>query len=236
MSSIHDALRRAERDRETRPAGSAGSLVLSRGTRPVRRWLWTAAAAVGAIFLALALYSWLDFRSSPVRHPQVNESSETHTLASETMPEDLTLSPGFDTLAAESLPPQEELKLSRMARVLHQAGKFPEARALYEEAIRLRPDLVEAKNNLGVVQLALKDYIAAENTFHDVTGMRPDYADAHYNLACVYALTGRIREALSALSLAVELAPGAREWALVDRDLDALREFPDFGRVVSMGE
>jgi tetratricopeptide (TPR) repeat protein len=129
--------------------------------------------------------------------------------------------------------PAEDLKLFKMARVFQQAGKLEEAGSLYKETCRLNPRFVEAKNNLGVVYFALEDYGAAEKAFLDAAAMSPEYADAHYNLACVYAATGRNEEALAALSRAVDLEPKACRWARDDRDLAVLRKTSEFEKVVS---
>ncbi|HCR31001.1 MAG TPA: hypothetical protein DIV79_13395 [Opitutae bacterium] len=49
-----------------------------------------------------------------------------------------------------------------------------------------------------------------------------------YNLACSLSLSGRTREALSALKKAVELGYNDAQWLEKDRDLKALRGLPEF--------
>jgi len=56
----------------------------------------------------------------------------------------------------------------------------------------------------------------------------PDNANLLYNLACFEALAGREDDAIAHLARAIELRPGAREWAMKDRDLASLRERGDF--------
>jgi len=51
-----------------------------------------------------------------------------------------------------------------------------------------------------------------------------------YDLACFEAQLGRLDDAAQHLQEAVAARPEAREWAQDDRDLDALRERPDFPR------
>ncbi len=56
----------------------------------------------------------------------------------------------------------------------------------------------------------------------------PDNASTLYNLACFEALAGRADDATEHLSRAAELEPKTAAWAEDDRDLDSLRERPDY--------
>jgi tetratricopeptide (TPR) repeat protein len=56
----------------------------------------------------------------------------------------------------------------------------------------------------------------------------PDNASALYNLACFEAVAGRADDATGHLARAAELEPKTAEWAEDDRDLDSLRERPDY--------
>lgn len=228
MSSIHEALRRAERDRETRLSVQADSFVAAGGRgRRGRGRLFAAGGLAAAVCLVFAVYFSLRSGLS------LNGGSE-FLDPSVTIPSTVTLVQSGAILPHGQLEgPAEDLKLFRMARVLQQAGKLEEAGSLYKDTCRLNPRFFEAKNNLGVVYLALEDYSAAEKAFLDVTAMSPEYPDAHYNLACVYAVTGRNEEALAALSRAVHLEPKARRWARDDKDLAGLRNVPEFEKVVS---
>ena len=50
----------------------------------------------------------------------------------------------------------------------------------------------------------------------------------YYNLACILALSGRKKEAVTALAKALQLEPQLVEWSQKDSDLDILRDDPDF--------
>ena len=56
---------------------------------------------------------------------------------------------------------------------------------------------------------------------------------ALFNLACCEALLGRKDEALADLGEALEAAPGLRENAGTDTDLDSLRDDPRFGALIA---
>jgi tetratricopeptide (TPR) repeat protein len=56
----------------------------------------------------------------------------------------------------------------------------------------------------------------------------PDHGMLHYQLACFLALDGRPDEAIAHLHKALAGEPRARGWAAEDRDLDSLRDRPDF--------
>jgi tetratricopeptide (TPR) repeat protein len=56
----------------------------------------------------------------------------------------------------------------------------------------------------------------------------PDNPSVLYNLACFEAIAGHDDDAIAHLTRAIELRPSSREWAQTDRDLDSLRERPDF--------
>ncbi len=56
----------------------------------------------------------------------------------------------------------------------------------------------------------------------------PDDSGVLYNVACVYALGGRLHDAMSCLEQAVKNGFGHREWLENDTDLDQLRTEPRF--------
>jgi quercetin dioxygenase-like cupin family protein len=63
---------------------------------------------------------------------------------------------------------------------------------------------------------------------HDGLVAKPGEASLLYNLACFEARLGRLDEAAAHLRQAVDATPEVREWAAGDRDLDPLRDRPDW--------
>ncbi|MCX5770598.1 MAG: tetratricopeptide repeat protein, partial [Candidatus Hydrogenedentes bacterium] len=56
----------------------------------------------------------------------------------------------------------------------------------------------------------------------------PTHPKPYYNLACVYALQGKKREAIPWLKKSFDLNPDLRLEAAADPDLDTLRNDPAF--------
>ena len=61
-------------------------------------------------------------------------------------------------------------------------------------------------------------------------------AGAHYNLACIYAVTGEINKSIQQLDKALKLNPELKEWAGQDSDLDSIREDPAYKVLIDSKE
>jgi tetratricopeptide (TPR) repeat protein len=114
------------------------------------------------------------------------------------------------------------------ARQFHKKGRLEEARRLYEETLQIDPGYVDALNNLGVIFIGKRDYVAARRSLEKAVRLKPRYAEPFYNLACLNAIRGDIKLALAQLKKAVSLDPTVRDWARKDTDLESLRHLPEF--------
>ncbi len=90
---------------------------------------------------------------------------------------------------------------------LARAGRFDEAIALFEQALRSDPDLAEAHAQLGAALLALDRDEEAAAALERAVGLDPGLADAHYNLGLVAHRQGRIEGAVARFEQAVALRP-----------------------------
>lgn len=63
--------------------------------------------------------------------------------------------------------------------------------------------------------------------------LRPDNPTAHYNLACSLALKKRPAEALRSLKRAIDLGYRDLDWLLQDPDLEGLKHYPAFKKLIS---
>src|SRR5690349_18524571 len=87
------------------------------------------------------------------------------------------------------------------------AGRIAEAVARYQGALRLKPDLAEGHNNLGVA-LAAQGRIKEAIAHHKyAAALRPDDVCAHYNLAVALAEQGSLEEAVARYKRVVFLKP-----------------------------
>ena len=91
---------------------------------------------------------------------------------------------------------------------LFSLGRFEEAEARHEAALRLEPDYPDALSNLGNALLAQGRFEEAVAAFRAALRLRPDYAEAHANLGAALRDTGDIPEALLHCEAAIELQPG----------------------------
>ena len=85
-----------------------------------------------------------------------------------------------------------------------------EAVALFEQALRLKPDDAEAHNNLGSTLRGIGRLRESIEHLQEAVRLDPNYFDAHYNLGVTLTILGR-PEALIHLQEAVRLNPGSAE-------------------------
>src|SRR5579863_7770116 len=116
----------------------------------------------------------------------------------------------------------------RQAHVLHQAGRLAEARALCEQALRLRPRQLEALTLLGIICAQTGDCERAVALFGEVLLLDPRNAAAHNNQGNALRALRRPAAALASYDQALELQPqhaptyNSRGNALFD-----LQRYPD---------
>ncbi len=71
----------------------------------------------------------------------------------------------------------------------------------------MQPDIVEARNGLGVVLAQTKRFAEAEAAFRGALELKPDFADALNNLGGILKDTGRLAEAEAAFRRVLTLSP-----------------------------
>ncbi len=213
MSYIHEALQKAQKEKNTKypkykkiflvPRGKPGTFTV----RPI--WL----ISLFVILLAFALYSWLDSRGK-----------ETISAPKDLKPE----------ANARSEVVVDSKELYDRARHFHKMGRVKDARRLYQKALMLDEGHVHALNNLGVIGIQEGNYSEARKSLENAIRLKPEYVDPHYNLACLYAVKGEVKKSLGHLKTAVSLDKSVREWARKDRDLQNLRGVPGFEEIIKV--
>jgi tetratricopeptide (TPR) repeat protein len=90
---------------------------------------------------------------------------------------------------------------------LARKGKAAAALKAYEQALALKPDLVEAWNNKATLLLEARRLGEALEASDRVVKLRPDLAEGHFNRGLVLEAQGRAADAERAFRRAAELAP-----------------------------
>lgn len=88
--------------------------------------------------------------------------------------------------------------IKQKAQTLYQAGRLEEALPLFEQVCSKDGRDAEAWNALGMIHAERGDYPAAEPPFRRLAALRPDSADAHYNLGRSLELQEKYEEAEAA--------------------------------------
>jgi tetratricopeptide (TPR) repeat protein len=230
MSIIHEALKKAEREREPRPRG----LPLQGGVRTARRrWHWrvTTGMLIGLTTVgAVSTWLWLQSQAGnrPVRTarpmaqglPAMVLGGENQTApprrVTHPLPIPKPLAAAWPSHADVVPSPATPLALAVETQVTAQAtferareselkGQWEEAKSYYRQALTRDPTLVEARNNLGTLYVRQQQLTAAIDEFQAAIRIDPNYAKVRNNLGSAYFLSGQetlaIQEFLAALHI-----------------------------------
>lgn len=118
-------------------------------------------------------------------------------------------------------------------------GRYEEAIAELNEALRLNPGYIEVHNNLAVTYDRIGKRDEAVRELREALKLNPGYTEAHNNLGNIYAGSGRYEEAIIELGEAIRLNPGyavARNnlgniYVLQNMLMEALKEFQEAVRL-----
>lgn len=93
----------------------------------------------------------------------------------------------------------------------HQAGRFPEAEAIYRQVLGVQPDRFDALHLLGVLAHQVGRSDASVELIRRAITLLPDFAEAHYNLGNALMVLGKFQQAKVAFARAIELKPDYAE-------------------------
>jgi tetratricopeptide (TPR) repeat protein len=113
-----------------------------------------------------------------------------------------------------------------------QEGNFEKARRRFLEAIEVDEGIPEAYNGVGVTYRMRDDLPRALEWYKKALTVDPDFGDAYYNMACVYALEGQKELALRYLQIAAMNGYATAEGIDGDPDLEAVRGEPAYRGLV----
>jgi hypothetical protein len=114
---------------------------------------------------------------------------------------------------------------------LHE-GNFERARRRFLDAIEVDAGIPEAYNGVGVTYRMRNDLPRALEWYKKALAVDPDFGDAYYNMACVYALDGRKELALRYLQIAALNGYATAEGIDSDPDLEPVRSEPAYRALV----
>lgn len=134
---------------------------------------------------------------------------------------------------AEAADPGFPATPRRFADLHYEQGRFAEALAYYERALARAPNHFPALVQAGNSARRTGDTARAEEYFRRAASLRPDSWIPAYNLACLYAVTGRPADALAALRDSRGRGLPSRALVLQDPDLAAVRGEPGFAALAA---
>ena len=117
---------------------------------------------------------------------------------------------------------------------------FAEAAQKFGEAVRLKPDMHGAFSNWGIAlldQARLKGntpeadrlFAEAAQKYAEAVRLKPDNESAHFNLGCLAALLGQVRECCESLAKWKQYNQHPKKSDLdLDADFDRVRNAPEF--------
>ena len=86
-----------------------------------------------------------------------------------------------------------------------------QAMDLFKAALKLRPDMVEAHVNLGVLYRMQGDGLSQMKHSQEAVRLKPDMPDAHYNLGLAYSDAKMHSQAIAEFKQAIELKPSFKD-------------------------
>jgi predicted O-linked N-acetylglucosamine transferase (SPINDLY family) len=102
---------------------------------------------------------------------------------------------------------EEAQRVWQLGNAFRAQGRTDQAIAHYERALSLKPDYLEAHNNLGLALAAQGRIDQAITHYERALSLNPDYAKAHNNLGLALAAQGRIDQAITHYERALSLNP-----------------------------
>jgi tetratricopeptide (TPR) repeat protein len=107
-------------------------------------------------------------------------------------------------------PAKDPILLNKTGIAYHQLMQLDDARKSYEQAIKVKPDYVEALNNLGTVYYAKKNPRRAISWYNRALKIAPEEsksASIYMNLGTAYFARKRYEQATTAYQTAMRLDP-----------------------------
>ena len=130
---------------------------------------------------------------------------------------------------AIELDPQDPFPRHELAALQMDEGDYRSAITQLKEVVRLEPENFEAHLDLGICYAQKGFYAEAERSYERARVLNPEDLLLNYNLAALYALWGRPRDAISFLQKALTAdRTKVMGWLSTDPMFDSLKGEADF--------
>jgi tetratricopeptide (TPR) repeat protein len=230
MSIIHEALKKAERERE--PGIRPWSFSHGMRTAHRQRWSGVIIGMVAGVTMAAAVSIWLWLQSSlsgtqlgvVTADPLISRAhvagtahgTNRHTITIQPLalagspeaPERLKADDISPPSTAVPLAPEAQATADtafERAREAESKAHWTQAESYYRQALAWNPTLPEAHNNLGNLYIRQQQLSAAIGEFRAAMALNPNYARVRNNLGSAYFLSGAeelaIQEFIAALRI-----------------------------------
>ncbi|MBL4690320.1 MAG: tetratricopeptide repeat protein, partial [Rhodospirillales bacterium] len=107
--------------------------------------------------------------------------------------------------------PDQPVALHLLGVIAHQEGRHNAAVDLITKALAIKPDYLEAHNNLGTAFEGLGKMDKAVDSYRKALAIKPDYAKGHNNLGNAFTGLGRQDEAVASYNEALAIQPDDAE-------------------------
>lgn len=131
------------------------------------------------------------------------------------------------------LEPEWSRSHNDLAILLRLTDRLDEAEQEALTALRYGPDDVANNNNYANLLVEQGKLSEAEPFYHKAIAIDPTHPKPYYNLACLYSLQGKKDQAYPLLKKAIALNESLRAEAQKDPDFEALREDPEFRKILN---
>jgi len=118
---------------------------------------------------------------------------------------------------------KDPLAMASRGDQFFESGNYLQAIELYEKTLELKPDDVDTFNDLGLAYFYTRRPVMAVDTLKKGTEADPSFQRIWISLGFVLSSSGRIEEAKSALSKAIEMNPDSEVGQESKRMLDSLK-------------
>ncbi len=227
MSYINTALKKAQREKDSRYLSHGETIGFPDAKRPrVRNWKGPAKLSAAAVTVVLVIIVGVGLYREGLK----TKKDGLPAVSRAQSPKAATPIQA-SAVEREATQTQETARLYEDALKMQRSGQWKEAEILYDRILALRPQHVQALNNLGVILMKENRHDEAAELFVKAIAGKKDYVDPYYNLACLYARQNNVQASLRYLKQAAAINSEAGKWAKDDADLKNLHHLSEFKKI-----